>query len=442
MVLLKNAKESSLSNSACSLNSNNDIHTVYLGDLDLNTSERTISEFFRSINVAILKTVKQPHSSYAHVTFEDAQFTKRLLDKAVIYINQRPVRVMPFNQPSHFDPNANLIIKNLESYLDESNIIKKFAPFGDILSCKLVRDERGESKCYAYLQYKCKESAAEAIDNLNNTYWDERCDPDFKFKQLQSLPYVLRTGMGVGKLNEINMQENELAAHFNKFVGKKIYVGIFKKKEEYSKLKSEKEGKLSNLYVKNFGPTFGDRELFQLFKAYGSIKSAKVRRQKVGNIEKPLGCGFVDFELPEDADKARQALDGFVLDNGRVISVKFADCKSRRARKKLEETDNDNYNQHQQQQQQQKEQQTNNSSAYESESDQHNTSENDMINEHTDYTFISSSANQIQSIERKNSMSSVSSSCMDTTHCMDEFEWPDIWSKLLQSSDWKEYKLF
>jgi len=250
----------------------------------------------------------------------------------------------------------------------------------------------------------------------------------------------LRTGMGVGKLNEINMQENELAAHFNKFVGKKIYVGIFKKKEEYSKLKSEKEGKLSNLYVKNFGPSFGDRELFQLFKAYGSIKSAKVRRQKIGNIEKPLGCGFVDFELPEDADKARQALDNFVLDNGRMISVKFADCKSRRARKKLEETDNSNYTPHSQLHQNIKQPKLNNLNQDEcDESEHHSAFENESINEHTDYTFIT--ANHVQPIERKNSMSSVSSSCMDTTH-LDEFEWPDIWSKLLQSSDWKEYKLF
>jgi RNA recognition motif-containing protein len=45
--------------------------------------------------------------------------------------------------------------------------------------------------------------------------------------------------------------------------------------------------------------------LFNLFKAYGSIKSAKVRRQKCGLVEKPLGCGFVDFESPEEANLAR-----------------------------------------------------------------------------------------------------------------------------------------
>ena len=73
-------------------------------------------------------------------------------------------------QPNTFDPNANLIIKNLEAHLTESDIIEKMRAYGDILSCKLVRDERtGESKCYSYLQYKDAGSAAEAIDKLNNT---------------------------------------------------------------------------------------------------------------------------------------------------------------------------------------------------------------------------------------------------------------------------------
>lgn len=142
-------------------------------------------------------------------------------------------------------------------------------------------------------------------------------------------------------LNSLDFNESNKKTMY----GKKIYVGIFKKKDEYSKIKQEKEGKPSNLYVKNFGPNFGDRDLFNLFKSYGSIKSAKVRRQKCqlndGIVEKPLGCGFVDFENPEEAEEARLGLNGYVISTGRSISVAYADCKSRRLRKKLEETHDD-----------------------------------------------------------------------------------------------------
>ncbi len=157
------------------------------------------------------------------------------------------------------------------------------------MSCKLVRDEEGNTKCYAFLQFKDKSSALTAIDKFNNTYWDERCDPDYKFKKYQEKLFFLKNTHQLGKLNEADLQENELFADFNNKMGKKIYVGVFKKKDEYSRIKSDKEGKPSNLYVKNFGTNFGDRDLFNLFKTFGSIKSAKVRRLKVGMIEKPLG---------------------------------------------------------------------------------------------------------------------------------------------------------
>jgi RNA recognition motif-containing protein len=306
-MLNKIVNDKSLSSSNASLNSietgNNNIHnggntnntndrTVYLGDLDLDMTEKQLMDFFNKSAPSrpnITKIVKQPHSSFAHITCEDPAVAKSLLENAIIKINNKVIRVMPFNQPNNFDPNANLIIKNLESYVNESNIIQKFKEFGDILSCKLVRDEEGSSKCYAFLQYKDKHSADVAIDKYNNTYWDERCDPDFKFRKYQEKLLYLNNHQSLGKLNEADLQENELFADFSNKLGKKIYVGVFKKREEYSKIKSDKEGKPSNLYVKNFGTNFGDRDLFNLFKVYGSIKSAKVRRLKVGPIEKPLG---------------------------------------------------------------------------------------------------------------------------------------------------------
>lgn len=319
--------------------------TIHLSDLDLNASEYKINDLFRSINLKPSKIVKQPFSSFAYVTFDSLQVVKFLLSKSQLIMNDRLVHILPFSQSNNFDPNANLIIKNLETYLSEVHIIEKFKPYGEILSCKLVRDSQGESKCYAYLQYKHKSSASEAIDNLNNTYWDIKYDPDFHYQKYKERLFYLKQGQTMGR-NILNYQdENHLfSSDMDKksMHGKKLYVGIFKKKDEYFRIKKEKEGKPSNLYVKNFGPNFGDRDLFNLFKVYGSIKSAKVRRQKFGLVEKPLGCGFVDFEEPEEAEKARLGLDGHVLKNsGRVISVTYADCKSRRMRKRLEESIDD-----------------------------------------------------------------------------------------------------
>ena len=377
--------------------------TVYLGDLDIDTSESELHLFFFTLGVQVFKIVKQPHTSFAHVTFLDRETAHTFLQSTIIKLNQKIVRVMPFNQPNNFDPEANLIIKNLESYLNETDLIEKFKVHGKILSCKLVRDEKGESKCYAYLQFESKQSALKAIDSLNNTYWDFRCDPDYRYKKFMENQ---NTNKNKGKLFKANFEESQLYNEYNNVMGKKIYVGVFKRKDEYSKIKSDKDGKPSNLYVKNFGPEFGDRDLFNMFKVYGSIKSVKVRRSNTGICDKPLGCGFVDFENPHEAERARQELDGFLLESGRRISVTYADCKSRRLRQKNE-------------------QQSNFSQVIPS-----------------DVLMRRSESSRQDFKDRRDSMSSlISESTVSSVNANADLT-HDLWSKILNTSNWNEYKLF
>jgi RNA recognition motif-containing protein len=117
--------------------------TIHLSDLDLDTSEYRINDLFRSINLKPSKIVKQPFSSFAYVTFESLPVVKLLLEKSHLLLTDKLVQILPFSQSNNFDPNANLIIKNLETYLSEVHIIEKFKPYGEILSCKLVRDSQG-----------------------------------------------------------------------------------------------------------------------------------------------------------------------------------------------------------------------------------------------------------------------------------------------------------
>ena len=143
---------------------------VYLGDIGLHVSEKDLEEILRNNLKKNLKILKQPYSSFALMLLDDAIYAEKLLRKGSLNIHGFAVlTVLPQEQAKQFDPNANLIIKNLEENINENEILEKFAEFGEILSCKLVRDKDGESKCYAYLQFKDKESANQAIDKLNNT---------------------------------------------------------------------------------------------------------------------------------------------------------------------------------------------------------------------------------------------------------------------------------
>ncbi len=117
--------------------------TVYLVDLLLETTEAQVEYFFHSIDLKPWRIVKLPYSTFCYVTFESIDIVNYLLQKKQLLMNNKYIQILPFNQSNTFDPNANLIIKNLETFLNETDLIEKFNTYGEILSCKLVRDARG-----------------------------------------------------------------------------------------------------------------------------------------------------------------------------------------------------------------------------------------------------------------------------------------------------------
>ncbi len=69
---------------------------------------------------------------------------------------------------------------------------------------------------------------------------------------------------------------------------------------------------VSKLYVGNLDYAATEEELRELFSAHGEIKEV--------NIINGRGFGFVEFSTPEEAEKAKEALDGQDF-KGRTIKV-------------------------------------------------------------------------------------------------------------------------
>ena len=291
--------------------------TIYVADLLPTHTDADLSTIFYMVGA--VKVTKQPGTHYGYVVFDTQENARIVLESKIDYkIRDHVIRVAVNSKPNEFDPNANLLIRNLEAYVNEQNLKDKFNEFGEIMSCKISRDkETGRSLCFGYLQFKTVESANKAIDKLNNTYWEEEFDPDWAYKTRKFY-------------NKFNICNDEIK-------GKKMSITVFKKRGDYVHIKASKEGRESNLYVKNLGPDFGDADLKNLFKNFGNIKSAKIRRDKISGC--PLGCGFVDFEDPDDAERAIEILNGLRLANfgDRQITVQMATCKSRRQRQKKQD---------------------------------------------------------------------------------------------------------
>ena len=72
------------------------------------------------------------------------------------------------------------------------------------------------------------------------------------------------------------------------------------------------------LFVGNLKFDMTDQELEEAFAPYGEIISATIVMDRISNRSK--GFGFVEFAKDEDADEARDALNGKEL-KGRTVKI-------------------------------------------------------------------------------------------------------------------------
>lgn len=170
----------------------------------------------------------------------------------------------------------NVYVKNFGEELDDDKLRDLFAPYGKIISAKVMTDKNGKSKGFGFVSFEEPEGAEKAVDTIN--------------------------GSDVG--------------------GRTVYCGRAQKraerqaelKERFEKIKMERINRYQgvNLYVKNLDDTVDDERLRKEFSQFGTITSAKVMTE--GGRSK--GFGFVCFSSPEEATKAVTEM------NGRIIVAK------------------------------------------------------------------------------------------------------------------------
>uniref|UniRef100_T1GCU7 Polyadenylate-binding protein n=1 Tax=Megaselia scalaris TaxID=36166 RepID=T1GCU7_MEGSC len=198
-------------------------------------------------------------------------------------IKNRPIRIMW----SQRDPSlrrsgvGNVFIKNLNKSIDNKAIFDTFSAFGNILSCKVAQDEKGNSKGYGFVHFETEEAA----------------------------------NMSIEKVNGMLLQD------------KKVYVGKFIPRKEREKELGEKAKMFNNVYVKNFGEDMDDEKLREMFEPFGKITSHKVMTKDDG---KSKGFGFVAYESTDAAEAACSALNGKELSDGKTMYVGRAQKKAER----------------------------------------------------------------------------------------------------------------
>lgn len=148
--------------------------SLYVGNLHPDCNDDVLYKKFSVIGkVSSVKVCRDAETSkslgYAYVNFADKEDAKTAMD-AMNYdlLYGRNIRIMwAQKKPSMLPKAANLVVKNLHSSVNELLLKETFSPFGDIVSIKVVRNSRGDSKGYGFIQFAEEEAAEWAISSLN-----------------------------------------------------------------------------------------------------------------------------------------------------------------------------------------------------------------------------------------------------------------------------------
>ena len=96
------------------------------------------------------------------------------------------------------------------------------------------------------------------------------------------------------------------------------------------KFRSQNKNQGVYLYVKNLDESLNDTDLHKMFSPFGRINSAKV----ISEMGKSKGCGFVCFVSPEEATKAINEMNGYVILN-KPLYVNIYTQKTKLSEEKL-----------------------------------------------------------------------------------------------------------
>lgn len=257
--------------------------------------------------------------------------------------------------------------------------------FGNILSCKVATNQKGESLRYGFVHYEGEESANTAIlrvdgkviagEKVSVSAFKSRKERGGSSKNVFTNVYVKNIPAEIDdkKLSEMFAKYGEITSckvsykdnvhkgfgfvnfktagsaqaavdGLNDFqIGEKnLFVGPAQKKEErekelrdrFEQMKVERQKKYAgvNLYVKNLSDQIDEARLREEFGKFGAITSAAVMTEQASGKSK--GFGFVCFSTPEEATRAVTEMNTKMLD-GKPLFVALAQRKEVR-RQQLE----------------------------------------------------------------------------------------------------------
>merc|ERR1712216_1037184 len=163
---------------------------IFVKNLDESATEDTIREMFAAFgeitSLALMTNEDGTSKGFAFLNFSDMDAAKKAVDaKNGEEFLGKPMFVGRAQKKSErmaelkdkFDKiklerinkyqGVNLYVKNLDEGLDDETFTKEFAEHGQITSCKIMRDDKGQAEGFGFVCYTTAEEATRAVTEMN-----------------------------------------------------------------------------------------------------------------------------------------------------------------------------------------------------------------------------------------------------------------------------------
>lgn len=261
-------------------------------------------EFRHNANTAVLRFSSVENAEKAFAIYNNIKMETKYLR---LLIND-PSKTIG-NEPSAAA--YILQVKSLPQSTTNIALYQHFRTFGPLFSCRIQIQQDNKFRGSALVQYFRQEDAENAMKNMHCFVFEGK---NINVSQYQPKNPKIRTNNISGNHNSFNLP----AAHT--FSPQGSNNNNHNNNNNQIPMSPGPEGPIvdpCNLFIKNLDANISSSDLFNHFRRYGRIISARVMRdQETGNSK---GFGFVSYTSAEEADKAKNSMHGKTLGTKQIV---------------------------------------------------------------------------------------------------------------------------